>query len=209
MECRGRAEISARLKGPTNPAELAFDGYREVLASARSQRASLLKSARNRARLHSKKIRLAAIDDGYRDGLKRGTDACDTVISSIRGQYRAALSIARLDAAMVAEKIVASIVEEWLQQNPGTLDAWISLALNHVGDARPLVLRYHPRYLDFIGSTAHSCDPLIRLEMDPNLGEVDLSLETPKGGVSFSWREVLQSLFSLHGPSATPVDIDR
>lgn len=209
MERRGRTEISARLKGPTSSAELAFDGYRKVLASAWSERSLLLKGVRNRARLHSKRVRRAAIDRGYREGLQRGADACNTAISAIRGQYRAALSIARSDAAMVAEKIVACVVEGWLEQNPRTLDSWISIALNHLGDIQPLVLRYHPRYLDSIGSCTHSSDPRITLEMDPNLGEVDLSLETPKGGVSFSWRELLQSLYKMHGPSPSPVGIDR
>jgi hypothetical protein len=187
-------EITATLNGPTSPSELAFDGYRSLLASARSERARLLTSARSRARSYSKKIRLAAFNQGYHEGLTAGGEACRSAIDALRKHYIAALEVASSDATIIAQQIVSSLIDGWIERNPETLTAWIERALEHLRDVRPLTLRYNPRYHDTIGSCARSCDPTIRLERDQSLGERDFSLDTPLGGVSFSWRELLRSL---------------
>ena len=187
-------EITATLNGPKSPSELAFDGYRSLLASARSERARLLTSARSRARSYSKKIRLGAFNQGYQEGLREGAEACRSAITALREHYTAALEVASSDATTIAQQIVSTLIDGWIERNPETLAAWIARALEHLRDVRPITLRYNPRYHDAICSCAHSCDPTIRLERDHTLGDRDFSLDTPLGGVSFSWRDLLESL---------------
>jgi flagellar biosynthesis/type III secretory pathway protein FliH len=116
------------------------------------------------------------------------------MIESLRELYSTTIDTAHRDAYLMAYRIVEELIEQHLRESPEVIASWIKRAMEHLKQTSAMTLRYHPRYRDPLHHIATHLPGGITISMDESLAEIDFTIDTNVGTVSFSWRELLLSL---------------
>jgi len=186
--------IPATTLPPSEPLDLALSSSRALIQASRRESAQIIVQARKRASRYREKAK----ERGYRVGLEQGlTESalrCTKVIESLRDLYSTTIDTAHRDASLVAYRIVEELIEHHLRDTPELIARWIQRAIDHLKHRSGLILRYHPRYQETLHHFAPHLPPGISTTCDPTLGESDFAIDTDVGAVTFSWRELLNSL---------------
>jgi len=186
--------IPATALPPTEPLELALSSSRAIIQASRRESARLIVQARRRA----SRYRERAKERGYRAGLEQGLSESALnsakVVESLRDLYSTTIDAAHRDLSLVAHRIVEELVEHHLRDNPELIARWIQRAIDHLKQRSGLILRYSPRYQETLHHFAPHLPVGISTSCDPTLGNNDFAIDTDVGAITFSWRELLNSL---------------
>lgn len=186
--------IKATLRPPTITAELLVDTHRRVTALARQEQSALLQKARKRGKIYSKKARELAARQGFAKGLEECRSQYADILDKIQNLYSVTVESAKRDVLAVAHRIVEETISSYLQEHPEQLATWVTESLERLKHARTITLKINPRYTSLLSPLLQRYQGTISTIEDPSLEEIDFSVETNIGGLSFSWRELLRPL---------------